>query len=515
MRRVFCVCLCVSSFVGSTTQIWATDLALPPLRPPSTSVFAYRWSGCHAGANVGYGWSRQQETWAQSGGVAAPSQPAATTMPVAAAPQQTAQPPANNPNGNNGGSTQPYKHHHVHGHHGDHDWWQPGKQHHYDRDADHRWSRYGQHHIDQQHWYDHDAGHIWPRPDSKDGYTKHADHDWLWLGQQHGGSSWPQMRQYDDNDKSGGHGWSQPHANGAYDRTAWLQHDRPDAHEGHAGWGWPDSDKSGGHGWSPPRAYSEYEKYAWLPHEQKYDHGDHVWQPSHPHKPDWPHNNPPPKDGGGQPQQQNPPPAAVNNGGGAVAPQGGTVAPQNALLLQMPMTISSNGDDVIGGVQLGCDYQMDRFVVGIQAMADFAKFSAFGPVPQAPQLTTNTTARNLYTATVRAGYLVTPSILAYLKGGAAWTRTSVALLDNATGQSATVAFNRSGWTVGAGVEWMFDRHWSAFAEYDYADFGSVTGSLPGSAALTGGPTVVNQKSQLHTVLVGVNYKFDLLALAGR
>ena len=62
---------------------------------------------------------------------------------------------------------------------------------------------------------------------------------------------------------------------------------------------------------------------------------------------------------------------------------------------------------------------------------------------------------------------------------------------------------------------MFARNWSAFAEYDYADFGSATGSLPNAAAVTGGPNVVSLKSQIHTAVLGINYKFGALALAGR
>ena len=167
---------------------------------------------------------------------------------------------------------------------------------------------------------------------------------------------------------------------------------------------------------------------------------------------------------------------------------------------------------VIGGVQLGCDYQINRFVVGIQAMA---RLNAFSSIPQMPQLTASTAANNLYTATARAGYLVTPTTLAYVKGGAAWTQTKVALVNSGNGQSATATFDRTGWTVGAGVEWMFARNWSAFAEYDYADFGRATGPLTGSAGLAATPIIATLKSQIHTGLVGVNYRFDLLALASR
>jgi len=363
------------------------------------------------------------------------------------------------------------------------------------------------------------------------------------------GGGWSDKHHDDDHDKSSG--WSQLNSSGYSDRSAWLQHDRQDDHDKPAaGSG---GKKDDGFGWSKQPLKSERDSYAWLKPDQRDDdkHGGYGWGgkpqdnddgkwgygnkqpdkdhwqqhgsgyhhggwPYHPDKPGWPPKNPPPNNGGGQP---NPPPQG--NNGGAQPPQnpppvagGGGVAPlPAAVLLQTPTTVSSNGSDAIGGLQLGCDYQMDRFVLGIQAMADLGVIN--GSNALAPQLTLNTSTRNLYTATLRAGYLVTPEILAYVRGGAAWTRTSVSVVNNTTGQSATAAFNRSGWTVGAGVEWMFARNWSAFAEYDYADFGTVTGTLPNAAAVTGGPNVVSQKTQIHTALVGVNYRFEMLSLAGR
>ena len=46
----------------------------------------------------------------------------------------------------------------------------------------------------------------------------------------------------------------------------------------------------------------------------------------------------------------------------------GAVA-NTAVVLQTPVASSSNAGDAIGGIQLGCDYQMDRFVLGIQVGA--------------------------------------------------------------------------------------------------------------------------------------------------
>ena len=43
----------------------------------------------------------------------------------------------------------------------------------------------------------------------------------------------------------------------------------------------------------------------------------------------------------------------------------------------------------------------------------------------------------------------------------------------------------------------------------------MTGRLPGAAAVTGGPDVVSLNTKIHTALVGVNYRFEMLARAGR
>ena len=36
---------------------------------------------------------------------------------------------------------------------------------------------------------------------------------------------------------------------------------------------------------------------------------------------------------------------------------------------------------------------------------------------------------------------------------------------------------RTGWTVGVGTEWKFAPNWSAFVEYNHADFGTYGGTF--------------------------------------
>jgi outer membrane immunogenic protein len=118
-----------------------------------------------------------------------------------------------------------------------------------------------------------------------------------------------------------------------------------------------------------------------------------------------------------------------------------------------------------GGGQVGCDYQVGQWVIGARNMFDGT--------------TINGGATWFDTLTGRGGYLVQPNVLLYAQGGAAWAETT----------------NTTGWTVGGGVEWMFVPRWSTFLEYNYMDFGTVSGTF-GSA-----------RSDTQTVLVGLNYKF--------
>ncbi len=71
--------------------------------------------------------------------------------------------------------------------------------------------------------------------------------------------------------------------------------------------------------------------------------------------------------------------------------------------------------------------------------------------------------------------------------------------------TASQSENRSGWTVGVGVEYAFFQNWSARVEYDYLDFGSHRVSiLEITAPIT---LTANIKQDMHLVKLGVNHKF--------
>lgn len=183
-----------------------------------------------------------------------------------------------------------------------------------------------------------------------------------------------------------------------------------------------------------------------------------------------------------------------------------------------PLDLGSadSGGDVIGGGQVGCDYQFaGRWVVGIQGMFDFGNTNSRNNLPDArlaglgtPYQTTRT--RDLYTVTGRIGYLFMPQLLGYIRGGGAWTNTYTAIFGTAPALflSESANSNRTGYTVGGGLEYMFAKGWSVFGEYNYADFGRKDITFTAGPGTVGAPSITSTRLSIQTALVGVNYKFN-------
>ncbi len=174
-------------------------------------------------------------------------------------------------------------------------------------------------------------------------------------------------------------------------------------------------------------------------------------------------------------------------------------------------TTGNNTGGVIGGGQIGYNYQFNSFVVGVET--DFQGTSLTGgnqgnfagaypsPFPPGggfltPLLTGNGGNLGLpWFGTVRGrvGYLATPTLLLYGTGGFAYGGVT------AFQQSNT----RTGWTAGGGVEWMFMPHWTAKLEYLYTDL-----SAGGATGGYGWNYGYNVHPQFNTIRVGVNYLFN-------
>ncbi len=139
---------------------------------------------------------------------------------------------------------------------------------------------------------------------------------------------------------------------------------------------------------------------------------------------------------------------------------------------------SNTGTSLIGGGQVGCDYQFaPNWVIGTQGKAEFGNINSSNLVAAFPGVTAVFKLKNTETLTGRLGYTLAPTVLAYVKGGAAWSN-AYATASTAFGLGETANFSMTGYTVGGGVEWIFAPGWSVFGEYNYLDFGTKNVNFP-------------------------------------
>jgi outer membrane immunogenic protein len=173
-------------------------------------------------------------------------------------------------------------------------------------------------------------------------------------------------------------------------------------------------------------------------------------------------------------------------------------------------SISPSG--VVGGAQVGADWQAGRLVLGVRADFDGADLDgsvscSIGKAVFSCGDKTDWVA----TVTGRIGGLVDPRILVYVAGGAAWQHSTYSLTDSAgkffaAGTTFSSTDVRTGWLVGVGAEYAFAKHWSAFVEYNYMDFGTASESTsvpaPVAAVVTG-----SVRDKLNVAKAGVNFRF--------
>ena len=182
-----------------------------------------------------------------------------------------------------------------------------------------------------------------------------------------------------------------------------------------------------------------------------------------------------------------------------------------------PTTIGVNQSGAMIGGQIGCDYQFpSNFVLGVEGAVSGStmKGSRLVALPDSPPDTAliNVKTDFMPTLTARAGYAF-DHWLFYAKGGVAWASNKYSVVGTINGAAAvgsapgtTFDFEglsvRTGWTVGAGVEWAFAEDWSARLEYDYYDFGTHTATMND---VVNGPGPLSFKTTMQMVKLGVNF----------
>lgn len=151
----------------------------------------------------------------------------------------------------------------------------------------------------------------------------------------------------------------------------------------------------------------------------------------------------------------------------------------------VPANFYSKSDGWLGGVQVGYNVQFaPHWLIGgeiDQAVADMS--GVIGGTSDTVKI------RSFGSARTRLGY-VADRTLFYVTGGMAWA-------------NVRSSSSYSGWTVGGGVEYAIDPHWSVKLEYLYADLdgGESNSSAPGLSAHQSFDLTMN------VVKAGVNYRF--------
>jgi outer membrane immunogenic protein len=177
---------------------------------------------------------------------------------------------------------------------------------------------------------------------------------------------------------------------------------------------------------------------------------------------------------------------------------------------------SANQTKFVGGGQLGCNWQTNTVVFGIEGDFDY-----FHSDPNFYNNTDTLAAGTAFVAgqSLSTNYLATvrPRIgiaadrnFAYITGGVAFTEANytVSYTDALGGAgSASASKFLTGWVVGAGWEHAFADHWTLRFEYLFSSFGSTSAS--GTITGPGGTNPLSGSGDLviQVARAGMNYKF--------
>ena len=164
-----------------------------------------------------------------------------------------------------------------------------------------------------------------------------------------------------------------------------------------------------------------------------------------------------------------------------------------------------NGSGFIGGGQIGYNIQRGNLVFGVESDLGDLDNSVSKKATMQPNNTvlTHSTSGGLYgDITGRVGYAFDKALV-YAKGGYAFVNVDdkVSSYTDANNHSnGSVSGTNSGWTLGAGVEYLVTPAWSVKAEYQHFEFADTSIS-----AADGTGSTKFKDATVDAVTAGVNY----------
>jgi outer membrane immunogenic protein len=165
------------------------------------------------------------------------------------------------------------------------------------------------------------------------------------------------------------------------------------------------------------------------------------------------------------------------------------------------MSVITQGNDALYGLQIGYNKQFGSAVLGIEADYTWTKFDAARTLYEEDYTDVSTDWKGFGTVRARLG-LAHNNALVYVTGGLAYFDVKqVASYDDGEGGDYTVSFKGDlGFAAGAGAEFMLKENFSLKLEYLYLSAGEER-KVCGDCDL---PQFANNEA--HTVRVGFNYK---------
>ncbi|MEN3931253.1 outer membrane protein [Microvirga sp. W0021] len=178
-------------------------------------------------------------------------------------------------------------------------------------------------------------------------------------------------------------------------------------------------------------------------------------------------------------------------------------------------TDKSDDGSFTGGGQIGYNYQMGSFVIGLEADFNYIdlkrestsyNYTAAGLAYD--ELRGQNKVEWFGTVRPRVGFTPVDRLLVFVTGGLAYgsVKTSAAYSDFATGYtlSGSKSDTRVGWTVGAGLEYAITDNFTVKGEYAYVDLGDKRRIW---TDINANQLSTKESTDFHVVRAGVNYKF--------
>ncbi len=201
-----------------------------------------------------------------------------------------------------------------------------------------------------------------------------------------------------------------------------------------------------------------------------------------------------------------------------------TPGPSAAQFINLaPQTQSPDPEGVVGGGQIGFNWQRGILVLGVET--DFSGSGMNGTKRISPIIQNNGTPFPgggfirvhqdtdwFGTLRLRAGATPIPKLLLYGTGGLAYGRVNYSantvFLPVGTEQyPASFSKTKAGWTAGGGAEFALTKRWSVKAEYLYYDLGTESKTASPVPPLPPFSIKYKWETTAHILNVGLNFKF--------